>query len=82
VAARSQAGALFRSDDLGASWRRFDKVSPHATVMAVALHRSDAAQVAFAARHGEVFATADAGASWQELPLPPTGRDVYALACG
>ena len=82
VAARSQAGALFRSDDLGASWRRFDKVTPHATVMAIALHPGDADRVAIAARHGEVFATADAGATWQALPLPPAGRDVYALACG
>jgi Sortilin, neurotensin receptor 3, len=81
VASRSNAGALWRSDDLGASWRRFDKVTPHATVMGIGLHRTDPAQVAIAARGGEVFATTDAGATWQELPLPPAGRDAYAIAC-
>ncbi|MDE2583580.1 MAG: hypothetical protein KGL52_18240 [Rhodospirillales bacterium] len=81
VAARSDAGALWRSDDLGASWRRFDKVTPHATVMGIALHRSDADQVAIVARGGEVFATGDGGASWDAMPLPAAGRDAYAIAC-
>jgi photosystem II stability/assembly factor-like uncharacterized protein len=81
VAARSDAGSLWRSDDLGASWRRFDKVTPHATVMGIGLHQSRPDQVAIVARGGEVFATDDAGATWQELPLPPAGRDAYAIAC-
>ena len=81
VAARSNAGSLWRSDDLGASWRRFDKVTPHATVMGIGLHGSDPDQVAIVVRGGEVFATADAGATWQDLPLPPAGRDAYAIAC-
>ncbi|HVB66522.1 MAG TPA: hypothetical protein VNE67_01535 [Acetobacteraceae bacterium] len=81
VAARSQAGALWRSGDLGASWERFDKVTPHATVMGIGLHRSNPAQVAMVARGGEVFATGDAGASWDEIPLPAAARDAYAIAC-
>ena len=81
VAARSAAGSLWRSGDLGESWQRFDKVTPHATVMGIGLHRTDPGQVAIAARGGEVFATADAGATWAELPLPPSGRDAYAIAC-
>ncbi|MDE2005646.1 MAG: hypothetical protein KGI51_03690 [Rhodospirillales bacterium] len=80
VAARSKAGALWRSEDLGASWQRFDKVSPSATVMGIGLDRADPAQVAMAVRGGEVFATADAGATWQAHPLPPAGRDAYAIA--
>ncbi|MGH7043287.1 MAG: WD40/YVTN/BNR-like repeat-containing protein, partial [Acetobacteraceae bacterium] len=81
VAARSTAGSLWRSDDLGASWRRFDKATPHATVMGIGLHPTNPAQVAIAARGGEVFATADTGATWEALPLPPAGRDAYAIAC-
>ena len=54
----------------------------NATVMAVAVHDRDPAQVFMAARKGEVFATRDGGASWEALPLPANVRDVYALACG
>jgi photosystem II stability/assembly factor-like uncharacterized protein len=81
VAARSAAGSLWRSADLGASWQRFDRVTPTATVMGIGLHGSDPAQVAMVARGGEVFATSDGGASWSAHPLPDTGRDAYAIAC-
>ena len=80
VAARSQAGSLWRSADLGGTWQRFDKVTPHATVMGIGLHRTDPAQVAMVARGGEVFATDDAGATWSAHPLPAAGRDAYAIA--
>ncbi len=82
VAARSQAGSLWRSDDLGQTWRRFDKVSPTGTVMGIALHPRDPSQVFMAARYGEVFGTTDGGATWQAMPLPGTAKDIYALACG
>ncbi|MBV9758168.1 MAG: hypothetical protein JO047_14040 [Alphaproteobacteria bacterium] len=82
VAAASTDGALFRSDDLGNTWARFDKVQPHGTLMSVALHRNDAKQVYVAARYGEVFGTRDGGESWAPMPLPLGVKDVYALACG
>ncbi len=81
VAARSPAGSLWRSADLGETWQRFDKVTAHATVMGIGLHGRDPAQVAMVARGGEVFATADAGAGWAAHPLPAAGRDAYAIAC-
>ncbi len=81
-AARSQEGALYRSDDLGASWARFDNgIKAEATMMAVALHPSDAAQVHCASRSGQVFSTLDGGSTWTEDRLPDGVRDVYALAC-
>lgn len=82
VAASSNAGALFRSTDTGKTWARFDKVEPHATVMAVAVHDRDPDQVFMAARKGEVFGTRDGGANWEALPLPEHVHDLYALACG
>jgi photosystem II stability/assembly factor-like uncharacterized protein len=82
VAANSEAGALFRSTDTGRTWQRFDAVTPHSTVMAVALHDRDPAQVYMAARRGEVFGTQDGGASWEALPVPAACKDLYALACG
>ncbi len=82
VAANSEAGALFRSTDTGQSWQRFDTVTPHSTVMAVALHDRDPRQVYIVARRGEVFGTPDGGASWQQIAMPAACKDLYALACG
>ncbi|MGA8699458.1 MAG: hypothetical protein WB689_37655 [Xanthobacteraceae bacterium] len=82
VAASSKDGALYRSHDVGKSWQRFDKVTPHGTLMSVGLHHGDAKQVYVAARYGEVFGTQDGGESWLEMPLPPGVQHIYALACG
>jgi photosystem II stability/assembly factor-like uncharacterized protein len=82
-AARSQDGSLYRSDDLGQSWRRFDRgVRAESTMMAVALHAEDPDQVYCATRHGQVFGSQDGGRSWHDYPLPAGTQDVYALACG
>ena len=82
VAASSKDGALYRSQDVGRSWQRFDKVNPHGTLMSVSLHHADAQQVYVAARYGEVFGTRDGGESWRETPLPQGVQHIYALACG
>jgi photosystem II stability/assembly factor-like uncharacterized protein len=82
VAASSKDGALFRSQDIGRTWQRFDKVQPHGTLMSVTLHPSDPKQVYVAARYGEVFGTQDGGATWRETPLPQGIQHIYALACG
>lgn len=82
-AARSEAGSLYRSQDLGHTWQRFDHdVTAHSTMMAVALHPRDAKQVYCATRGGQVFGTQDGGTTWHETPLPKGLQDVYALACG
>jgi len=81
-AARSEDGALYRSDDLGASWQRLDRgVKARSTLMAVALHAKDPNQVFCATRGGQVFGTQDGGATWREYPLPEGAQDVYAIAC-
>jgi len=82
VAAASKDGALYRSQDIGKTWQRFDRVKPHGTLMSVSLHHSDAKQVYVAARYGEVFGTLDGGESWRETPLPQGVQHIYALACG
>ena len=41
VAASSKDGALYRSQDIGRTWQRFDKVQPHGTLMSVSLHHAD-----------------------------------------
>lgn len=83
TAAVGPAGSVYRSDDLGRSWRRFDRgVEPSATMMAVAPHPRDADAVYAATRFGQVFGTRDGGATWAETPLPAGCRGVFSLAVG
>jgi photosystem II stability/assembly factor-like uncharacterized protein len=82
-AARSEDGSLYRSDDLGQTWARFDHdVTPGSTMMTIALSRQDPDVVHCATRGGQVFGTQDGGATWQEYPLPEGLQDIYAVACG
>lgn len=83
VAAASHDGGLYRSEDGGETWRRFDKVQVHGTIMSIGLHPSDAGQVYIGARYdGEVFGTRDGGRNWQAMNLPGDVQHIYALACG
>ncbi len=83
VAANSSFGSLYRSQDVGRSWKRIDEgTDPQSTLMAVALHGRDPDQIYTAARNGQVFGTNDGGGNWAAMPLPETCRQVYALACG
>ena len=80
IAAVSDAGSLYRSPDLGATWMRFDHdVSIDSTLMIIAASAQSPERVYCAARRGQVFGTEDGGRSWQTYPLPAEG--VYALSC-
>jgi photosystem II stability/assembly factor-like uncharacterized protein len=82
-AARSTDGAVYRSDDVGQSWKRFDQgIKADATMMGVIPHPKDANQVYAISRVGQVFGTQDAGRTWSESRLPEGVRDCYAIACG
>jgi photosystem II stability/assembly factor-like uncharacterized protein len=81
-AAQSKDGSLYRSQDLGETWSRFDHdIKAEATMMAVALHPRDAAQVHCVSRNGQLFSTLDAGKTWQEHRLPEGVPGIYAVAC-
>ena len=74
-AARSTDGSLYRSDDLGQTWRRIDHgIKAESTMMAVSLHPRDPEQVYSVARLGQVFGTRDGGKTWKEWRLPPGSR--------
>ena len=82
VSSRGDDGSLYRSEDVGRTWRRFDHgVKARATMMSVAAHPRDAARVYCVSRCGQVFGTEDAGASWREYRLPDAVEDVYTVAC-
>ena len=81
-AARSRDGSLYRSQDLGKTWQRFDHgVQAHSTMMSVGPHPRDPKQVYCTTRGGQVFGTQDGGATWNEYPLPSHVQDVYVVAC-
>jgi photosystem II stability/assembly factor-like uncharacterized protein len=81
-AARSTDGALYQSDDVGRTWRRFDRgVKAQGTMMSVAIHPRDPSIVYCAMRSGQVFGTNDNGRSWNEYRLPDEIQDVYVVAC-
>ncbi|MBT3330427.1 MAG: hypothetical protein HN394_02875, partial [Rhodospirillaceae bacterium] len=82
VAATSDEGSLYRSDDFGTTWSRFDHgVSIDSTLMAVAESVTTPDRVYCAARRGQIFGTEDGGKSWQTHQLPNGVQGVYALAC-
>ncbi|MGE3538445.1 MAG: WD40/YVTN/BNR-like repeat-containing protein [Candidatus Tectimicrobiota bacterium] len=81
-AARSRDGSLWRSEDLGQTWARFDHgIKANSTMMSVGLHPRDPQQVYCVSRSGQVFGTQDGGASWKEYRLPENIQDVYVVAC-
>ena len=82
VAAASHDGGVYRSQDAGQTWSRFDKVQVHGTIMSIGLHNSDPKQVYIGARYeGEIYGTQDGGDTWQSMPLPGPVKDIYSIAC-
>jgi photosystem II stability/assembly factor-like uncharacterized protein len=81
VAAVSDEGSLYVSNDLGASWARFDRgVAMTSTLMIIAESPLDPDRVWCATRRGQVFGTTDGGTTWREYQLPDGVEGVYALA--
>ncbi|HEV8677775.1 MAG TPA: hypothetical protein VGQ90_00265 [Stellaceae bacterium] len=80
---RSGDGAIYKSEDVGRTWRRFDRgVNADNTMMGVALHPRDPQRVYGVSKSGQVFATGDGGENWSESRLPQGAGDCYAIACG
>jgi photosystem II stability/assembly factor-like uncharacterized protein len=80
---RSSDGGIFKSEDVGRSWSRFDHgLRAEATMMGVTAHPRDPNRIYGVTRTGQVFGTNDSGGSWTERRLPAGAGDCYAIACG
>jgi photosystem II stability/assembly factor-like uncharacterized protein len=80
---RSADGAIYKSEDVGKTWQRFDHgMKAEATMMGVTPHPRDPQQVYGISKAGQVFGTQDGGKSWAEHRLPAGAGDCYAIACG
>src|SRR5207302_492179 len=59
---RSADGAIYQSEDVGKTWRRFDHgVTASGTMMGVAIHPRDKDRVYGISKTGQVFGTPDGG---------------------
>ena len=80
ISSRSNAGALYCSDDLSKSWYRVDEqVEPKSTIMGFGLHVNDPAGIVTVTRGGQIFYTVDSAESWTEMQLPSDAGDAF---CG
>lgn len=81
IASRSNAGAVYTSDDLGRHWRRADaQVTPQSTIMGINVHHADGGGVISVTRGGQVFYSFDGAASWFEAQLPADAGDAFCVA--
>ncbi len=83
AAARSNTGALYRSRDLFKTFERVDRgITADSTMMSVSVDPRAPANIACAARDGQVFRSGDDGATWASHPLPDKALEVRAIAAG
>ncbi len=81
IASRSEAGAMYRSPDLGKTWMRADPdVEAKSTIMGFGVHATEHGGIASVTRHGQVFHTIDDGAHWSEAQLPADAGDAFCAA--
>lgn len=83
AAARSRTGALYRSRDLFKTFERVDRgITVNSTMMSVSVDPRAPSSIVCAARDGQVFRSADDGATWSSHPLPGKALEVRAVAAG
>ena len=81
ISSRSNAGAVYTSDDLGRNWRRADsQVNPESTIMGINVHIKDGNGVISVTRGGQVFYTLDGSKNWFEKQLPENAGDAFCVA--
>src|SRR5579859_3106574 len=80
---QSDTGVLLSSRDGGDTWARVDMgIKPPHTLFTLAFDELHPDLMACATNGGQVYASSDGGEVWNELPPPPAGTQIYALARG
>lgn len=81
-----EAGALFRSRDVGESWERMHLGdTPPSRMAQIAIDRAAPSHVYCCAMHGQVYGSADGGKTWSKSQVPgemSRSRHVYPMVCG
>ena len=81
-----QAGALFRSSDVGETWERLDLGDvPPGRMMQVAIDPAVPSRISCGAYTGEIYSSTDNGQTWNKtmLPVEPTrSLHIYPMVCG
>jgi hypothetical protein len=78
IASRSDAGALYRSNDAGKTWARADTpVNAVSTIMSMGVHPTDGLGAVYVTRHGQVHWTVDGSNTWLAKQLPGEAGDAY-----
>jgi photosystem II stability/assembly factor-like uncharacterized protein len=81
IGSRSDAGAFYRSTDIGVTWQRVDQpVTARSTIMRMNLHATDPARAIYLTRGGQIMWTEDRCASWNEKQLPSDAGDGFCAA--
>jgi photosystem II stability/assembly factor-like uncharacterized protein len=81
ISSRSNAGAVYVTEDLGETWRRADEaVTPLSTIMGINVHQRNSDGVISVTRGGQVFYTLDGAHTWEEKQLPETAGDAFCVA--
>jgi photosystem II stability/assembly factor-like uncharacterized protein len=81
IAARSAAGAFYRSSDVCETWKRVDEpVTAKSTIMSMNVHATDPKKAIYLTRGGQVMWTEDRCASWNEKQLPAEAGDGFCAA--
>ena len=81
-----QAGALFRSRDVGETWERLNLGDvPPGRMMQVAIDPAAPSRISCAAYSGEIYSSIDAGQTWKKTMLPVESTrslHVYPMVLG
>ena len=82
----ADAGALFRSHDVGETWERVDLgETPPSRMFQIAIDRADPSHVYCCAVDGQVYSSYDGGNAWTKSQMPgefSRSVHVYPMACG
>ncbi len=85
-AGTTEAGALFRSRDIGETWERVDLGEiPTSRTAHTAIDRARPAQVYCCTQMGTVYSSHDSGTTWSKHQLTAElsrGRRIYPMVCG